>query len=288
LVNRFEGSRGFSDTLGSTTERFSRNARWVVFSVYLHMQWGQGDNSVSDCFSQAENNLYARFLALVARYGLMEKDLLVIPASAIPHVSLGREDDEEEEEEEREKGPVAGPSEPRSGAGMGVKEGGERDVNTRSEEHEDEDDNDEDYRWQRGPETAVKRSNTARRYLTKNRRGQEKESTRGKKKLFQVDIPKEQEDDEVPDWGHGTFEVDLNGNDLKEKEERLSLGREDRRQLANLDEDEDEDDPDSDPETAVKAASVDSDEEDEKMVEDVREEGKGKSETKETRVEGGS
>jgi len=279
---------------------------------------------------QAESALYARFLALVRKYDLMAEGLLVIPwdkvepeAEGSGGKSTSTTDDGEGKDENKggaglkRSGTVMSASASGRSRGKGKRaEGEDKDNNNdNDEEKDDKPDEVEDKEYVRSatdPDprgivaTAVRKPEAARD-MTLSRRGGTggrggagaKTATRGRKRLFQVDIPKEDDDDD-DDLEHppaaarfsplskspvnsrtGTFvgkQVTPTMRDL-EASELGKKGSTDHDEgmvdptAGDSSESDESDDSEgnSDPESAVNPGKtlVDSDDEGEEMVEDV-------------------
>jgi hypothetical protein len=277
---------------------------------------------------QAESALYARFLALVRKYDLMAEGLLVIPwdkaepeAEGSGGKSASNADDGEGKDENK-----GGAGLKRSGTVMSASASGRSGGKGKRAEEDDEGDNheekdnkpvDEDKEYVRSatdPDprgivaTAVRKPEAARD-MTLSRRGGAggrggagaKTATRGRKRLFQVDIPKEDDDDDDDDdLEHppaaarfsplskspvnsraGTFvgkQVTPTMRDLEASElgKKGSAGHDEGMvdpTAGDSSESDESDDSEgnSDPESAVNPGKtlVDSDDEGEEMVEDV-------------------
>jgi hypothetical protein len=175
-------------------------------------------------YTQAENALYARFLALIRRYGLMAEELLVIPwdqpASSESKTGEGQDGG---------KADAAFASAGTAGAGAGLKRSasvkvaagsgsaaGKKGENDEEEEDADVEDGSEGEfrRDQFGPSTAVKKpaGSSAAGKSGRGRGGTDK-AVRGRRKLFQVDIPKEEDEDEIMDELEALEHLQNHGDD---------------------------------------------------------------------------
>jgi hypothetical protein len=176
-------------------------------------------------YTQAENALYARFLALIRRYGLMAEELLVIP--------WDQPGSSESKDSESQDGGKADPASAGAGTAAGLGAGLKRSASVKvaagsanapgkkgenEEEEEDADVEDgsegEFRRDQFGLSTAIKKpaGSSATGKSGRGRGGTDK-AVRGRRKLFQVDIPKEEDEDEIMDELEALEHVQNHGDD---------------------------------------------------------------------------